>query len=229
MLCPFQAQCARAFRARARVRARAGGSGGADGSLITIHARCTMCSCSCPRNRTSVGLQAAVRKQGAAGASEGRAVEESLPKSLCLEALLTVAPWGGTGLCLKCTLSPAAESDVVPDLIQWYGGTSPARSVLYQAFKPVALPERPFSHTRTRRLPLGGTRGTVAEGPSLYIWARVRSSGRARTRETTIPSAETGTSSRLALPTGNKVAKAIGFLPEERGKSAPPPDLACPI
>ena len=131
-----------------------------------------------------------------------------------------------SGAVLACTRGEpgrlAAGSDVVPDPTQWNGGTSPARSVLYQAFKPVALPERPFSHTRTRRLPLGGTRGTVAEGPSLYIWARVRSSGRARTRETTIPSAETGTSSRLALPTGNKVAKAIGFLPEEREKSAPP-------
>lgn len=51
--------------------------------------------------------------------------------------------------------------------------------------------------------------------------------GWARTRETTIPGAETGTetetgtSRRRAPSAGNNVAKAIGFLPEERGQSAP--------
>ena len=59
-----------------------------------------------------------VRKQGEAGSSEMRAVEESLPKSLCPEAGSTVALWGGTGLCPRGARSPAAESDVVPDPTQ---------------------------------------------------------------------------------------------------------------
>ena len=217
VLCPFQAQCARAFRA--------GGSGGTDESLVTCTPGARMCPWPCPRNRTSVGQQAAVRQQGAAGAAErqsGESVPSQKPVSGGRQHSFSqgrhwFVPEGRPVAC--------SRSDVVPDPTQWYGGTSPARIVLKQAFKPVALPERPFSHTRMRRLPLGGTRGTVCRGPILNIWARVRSSGRARTRETTIPSAETGTSSRLALPTGNKVAKAIGFLPEERGQSAPP-DLA---
>lgn len=38
-----------------------------------------------------------------------RAVEESLPQSLCLEALLTVAPRGGTGLCPRGARSPGSR------------------------------------------------------------------------------------------------------------------------
>ena len=100
-------------------------------------------------------------------------MEESLPKSLCLEALLTVAPRGGTGLCLKCTLSPAAESDVVPDLIQWNGGTSPARSVLYQAFKPVALPEQSLLSYAHATPPFGRDKGHSVQKAHPYIYGHV--------------------------------------------------------
>ena len=102
------------------------------------------------------------------------------------------------------------------------------RSVQNQTFKPVALPEQSLLSYAHATPPLGEGQGAqCAVGPSLYTWTRVRSSGRARTRETTIPGAETGTetepwtSSRRAPSAGNNVAKAIGFLPEERGQSAP--------
>ena len=73
-------------------------------------------------------------------------------------------------------------------MVRWYVSCEGSPEA---AFKPVACPEQSFSHTRTRRLPLGGTRDAVCRG------------------------------NRRALPSGNEVAQAIGCLPEERGKSAP--------
>lgn len=62
VLCLFRAQCARAFRSG--VGARAGGSGGTDESLVTCTPGARMCPWPCPRNRTSVGQQAAGQKTG---------------------------------------------------------------------------------------------------------------------------------------------------------------------
>ena len=149
-------------------------------------------------------------------------MEESLPKSLCLEALLTVALWGGTGLCLKCTLSPAAGSDVVPDLIQWYGGTSPARIVLYQAFKPVALPEQSLLSYATRRLPWGGTRVRCAGAPILNIYGQVGGvrAGLAQGRQPS-PEQRQGRAADLPFPQKTKLPKRSAFFQKSVG-SLPP-------
>lgn len=225
VLCPFQAQCARAFRAGAR----AGGSGGTDESLVTMHARCTMCPWPCPRNRTSVGLQAAGPETGSGrsiGGQSGGRIPSQKPVSggrqhHCSLGRSWLVPEGcpvawQPGLTL-CRIRP---SGTVARLLRGVSRTRPSSQWPFL--------NSPFSHTPRDASLWAGQGIRCAGAPILKYMDRSEEFGqRARTRETTIPGAETGTetepwmSRRRALPSGNNVVKAIGFLPEERGQSAP--------